>query len=56
MTLNDAILILGPTHTAQFRTYLTTTLGKVDNGKTYTSEDLNAHVKANHPNMFKDKS
>ena len=56
MTLHDAQMILGPTKFVQFRGYLVTTLRKVDNGQTYTSEDLNAHVKANHPNSFKDRN
>ena len=56
MILRDVLLILGPNKTTQFRSFLTTTLGKVDNGQTYTAEDLNKHVKVNHPNNFKDKN
>ena len=56
MTLGQVTLILGPTRTATFRSFLVSTLGKTDNGQTYAIEDLNAHVKANHPKGFKDKN
>jgi hypothetical protein len=46
MTLTHVQLIVGTTNAASFRTYLTGTLVKSDNGQTYHEEDLNSYAKA----------